>query len=68
MTVDQLLTEATSLPPEQRKLLIGRLLALGRGERDDLFRQRLTEKVDDQDPNRWVPMEDLAKHLRLTPE
>ena len=68
MNVDQLVAEAASLPGEQRKALISRLLALGRGERDAEFRRLLAEKIDDTNPAHWVPMEDLAKHLRLDPE
>ena len=59
------MAEASSLPWEQRKALISRLLALGREERDAEFRRMLAEKIDDQDASHWVPMEDLASHLRL---
>ena len=65
MSLDQILAEASSLPPEQRKELIGRLLAIGRDERDSEFRRMLAQKIDDQDPAHWVPLEDLARHLRL---
>ena len=67
MSIDQLVAEATSLPQEQRKALISRLLALGRGEKDAEFRRMLAQKIDDQDPAHWVPMEELAGHLRLDP-
>jgi len=65
MNVDELVSEAAALPREQRKALIGRLLALGRGERDAAFRRMLAEKIDDTSPENWVPMADLPKHLRL---
>lgn len=68
MNVDQIIGEAASLPREQRKALIGRLLALGREGQDGQFRRMLAEKIDDQDPSHWVPMEDLAGHLRLGAE
>ena len=68
MSVDQIMAEAASLPQEQRKALISRLLALGREERDGQFRRMLAEKIDDQNPSHWVPMEDLAGHLRLDSE
>jgi len=64
MNVDQLVTEAASLPREQRRVLIERLLAIGRGERDLEFRRLLAEKVDDTSPGRWATMEDAAKYLR----
>ena len=65
MSIDELVSEAVKLPREQRKALIGRLLALGRGERDAAFRQKLVEKIDDNAPENWVAMADLPKHLRL---
>ena len=68
MNVDELLVEAASLPQEQRKALISRLLALGREGREAEFRQMLAQKIDDQNPAHWVPMEDLASHLRLDPD
>ena len=68
MNVDQLVAEAASLPHEERKTLIGRLLILGRGERDAEFRRMLAQKIDDRNPDNWVPMEDLPKHLRLDAE
>lgn len=68
MNLDQLVTEATSLPQEQRKALISRLLALGRVEREAEFRHMLAQKIDDQNPQNWVPMEELARHLRLDTE
>jgi hypothetical protein len=68
MNVDELVSEAAALPWEQRKALIGRLLAIGRGERDVAFRRMLAEKIDDKAPENWVVMEDLPKHLRLNSE
>ena len=68
MNVDQIVAEAASLPREQRKALISRLLALGREEKDADFRRMLAQKIDDRNPAHWVPMEELAGHLRLDPE
>jgi hypothetical protein len=68
MSVDQIIAEAAGLPKEQRKALISRLLALGREEQDLEFRRMLAQRIDDQDPSHWVPMEDLAGHLRLGSE
>jgi hypothetical protein len=68
MSVDQIMAAAANLPREQRKALIGRLLALGRGESDAQFRRMLSEKIDDKDPSHWASMEDLAGHLRLDSE
>jgi len=56
------------LGQHQRKALISRLLTLGRGEREAEFRRMLAQKIDDHEPSHWVPMEDLAGHLRLGPE
>ena len=68
VSFDQIMAEAANLPREQRKALIGRLLALGREEADVQFRRMLAEKIDDQDPSHSVLMEDLAGHLRLDSE
>jgi hypothetical protein len=68
MNVDELVSQAEALPRDQRKELIGRLLALGRGERDAEFRRMLAEKVDDTSPGNWVPLEELPKHLQLDGE
>jgi hypothetical protein len=68
VSVDQIMAAAASLSREERKALIGRLLALGREENNAQFRRTLAEKIDDQDPSHWVPMEDLAGHLRLDSE
>ncbi|HEY3900424.1 MAG TPA: hypothetical protein VGM54_17585 [Chthoniobacter sp.] len=65
MNVDEFVSQAAALPREQRKDLIGRLLAMGRGERDAEFRRMLAEKVDDTSPENWVSLEDLPKHLEL---
>lgn len=62
------MAEAASLPEDQRKALISRLLEIGRAERDAKFRRMLAQKIDDRDPSHWVPMEDLAGHLRLGSE
>jgi hypothetical protein len=68
MSFDQIVAEASSLTAEERRALISRLLALGREERDPEFRRMLAEKMDDRDPSHWVPMEELAQHLRLGSE
>jgi len=68
VSFDQIMAEAANLPREQRKALIGRLLALGREEADVQFRRMLAEKIDYQDPSHPVLMEDLAGHLRLDSE
>jgi hypothetical protein len=65
MSFDQVKAEASGLPLEERKALIGHLLALGREERDVEFKRRLAQKIDDKDPSHWVAFEDLAKHLDL---
>ncbi len=65
MSFDQIVAEARSLSPEERKALIGQLLAQGRGERDAEFRRMLSRKIDDHDPSHWGLLEDMAKHLQL---
>ena len=63
MSFEQIKAESTALTPEQRRELIGHLLALGR--KGDDFRRKLAAKIDDNDPNHWVTEEDLDRALGL---
>lgn len=63
MSFEQIKAESTALTAEQRRQLIGHLLALGR--KDDNFRRKLAAKIDDNDPSHWVAEEDLDRALGL---
>ncbi len=64
MSFEQIKAESTTLTPEQRRELIGHLLALSR-KNDADFRRKLATKIDDNDPNHWVTEEDLDRALGL---
>ena len=64
MSFEQIKAESATLTPEQRRQLIGHLLALGRKDGSD-FRRKLAAKIDDNDPSHWVAEEDLDRALGL---
>jgi len=64
MSFEEIKAESATLTPEQRRQLIGHLLALGRkGDTD--FRRKLAAKIDDNDPGHWVTEDDLDRALGL---
>ncbi|HEV7403290.1 MAG TPA: hypothetical protein VGO11_10200 [Chthoniobacteraceae bacterium] len=64
MSFEQIKAESEGLTAEQRRELIGHLLALGR-KVDPEFRSRMARKIDDHEPAHWVPEEDLDRALGL---
>jgi hypothetical protein len=64
MSFEQIKAESTTLTPEQRRQLIGHLLALGRKDAGE-FRRKLAAKIDDNDPAHWVAEDDLDRALGL---
>jgi hypothetical protein len=64
MSFEQIKEESATLTPEQRRQLIGHLLALGRKDDGD-FRRKLAAKLDDNDPSHWVSEDDLDRALGL---
>ena len=64
MSIEQIVKEAAALPVQQRKELIGRLIALGRSEREEQeFKQRMAELIDDNDPSHWITYDELKRRL-----
>ena len=64
MSIEQIVSEAAALPEEQRKELIGRLIALGRGKQEDAeFKRRMAELIDDKDPSHWMTGDELRRRL-----
>ena len=64
MSIEQIVTEAEALPEEQRKDLIGRLLAIGRDRREEAERRkRAAELIDDNDPSHWCTAEELRRRI-----
>lgn len=66
MDFEALCTEASSLPPEERRRLIARLVSLQ--QRDDTpgLAVKLAEKIDDPDDSRWFTEEEAREALGLT--
>ena len=64
MSFEQIKTGSATLTPQQRRELIGHLLALGRKDHPD-FHRKLALKIDDNDPNHWIAEEDLDHALGL---
>ena len=64
MNLEQIVQEAVSLPEQQRRELIGRLLALGRSKAEEAeFRRAMAERIDDADPGHWISYEELKCRL-----
>lgn len=64
MSFEQIKTQSAALTPEQRRQLIGHLLAIGR--KDDVdFQRKLTAKIDDNDSAHWVAEDELDRALGL---
>jgi len=64
MSFEQIKAESVALTPQQRRELIGHLLALGR-KGDPEFQRKLAARMDDKNPARWVSEEDLDRALGL---
>ena len=62
VSFEQLKAEAATLTPEQRRELIGHLLALGRKD-DAAFKRMLSEKIDDKNPDHWVTLDELRRRV-----
>jgi hypothetical protein len=67
MSIEQIVKEAASLPDQERKQLIGQLIALGRSKEEDAeFRRQMAERIDDHDPSHWMTYDDLKRRLSAT--
>ena len=64
MSIEEIVTEAAALPEQQRKDLIGRLLAIGRDKREAAeFRKEMAELIDDNDPSHWITYDELKRRV-----
>ena len=64
MSIEQIVTEAAALPEQERKDLIGRLLALGRSRQEEAeFRKQMAELIDDNDPSHWCSGDELRRMI-----
>jgi hypothetical protein len=64
VSIQQLIAEATALSDQERRELIGHLVALGRKRSADYW-DRLNAKIEDCDPSHWVAEENLDQALGL---
>ncbi|MFT5470620.1 MAG: hypothetical protein ACI8UO_005750 [Verrucomicrobiales bacterium] len=62
MSFETLEMEAASLPSDERKRLIAKLVSMQRLEDDPSHPQRMAAKLDDTDESRWIS-EDRAKEM-----
>lgn len=58
MSVAELKSEVEKLSPEERNQFSAFLVAL-RIREDKEFREELTRKIDDHQPENWISLEDL---------
>ena len=64
MSIEQIVHEAAALPEQQRKELIGRLIAIGRSKQEEQeFKRRMAERIDDKDPSHWMTGDELRRRL-----
>ena len=63
MSIEQIVSEAATMPVAERKQLIGRLIAIGREQQDAEFKRTLAERIDDGDPSNWVSYDELKEKL-----
>ncbi|MEI7823158.1 MAG: hypothetical protein WCK55_19785 [Verrucomicrobiota bacterium] len=64
MSLQQIKSEAASLPEEQRRELIGYLLSLKR-QTDSAYWDRIESQIANNEPSHWVGEADLDTALRL---
>jgi hypothetical protein len=62
MSLAQLKDEAAHLPADEQRELIAFLIARQTAG-DEEFQRVLAEKIDNNDPSRWVDLADLPKHF-----
>ena len=60
MSLTQLKREAANLPAKQRRQLIAYLVAL-ETQNDEPFREKLTAKIDDNNPTHWLELKDVEQ-------
>jgi hypothetical protein len=63
---EALCTEASSLPPEERRRLIAHLVSLQQRHDTPELAVKLAEKIDDPDDSRWFTEEEARKELGMT--
>lgn len=63
MNVIELQHEIEQLDEKEQKRLLGFMVGL-QVRRDSAYREELTRRLDDRDPERWIPLEEMQRRLR----
>jgi hypothetical protein len=63
MKLDELQREAERLSAEDQRKLIGFLVAIDL-RRDESYRSELTRRLDDNDPQSWITLQDAERRLK----
>lgn len=63
MKFDDLQREAERLSPEEQRKLIGFLVAMD-VRRDEGYREELSRRLDDLDPQGWMSLKDAERRLK----
>jgi hypothetical protein len=62
MSFAQLRDQAIQLPPNEQRQLIACLVAV-QTDKDQAFKRELADKIDNQNPENWVELDDLKNRL-----
>lgn len=62
MSIGILKQEIATLTLEERRELVGYVVALNRNDRGALMK-RLAAKIDDRSPERWISLEEAERRL-----
>jgi hypothetical protein len=62
MSFTELKDQAIQLPPAEQRQLIACLVAV-QTVNDEAFKNKLACKIDDQNPENWVELDDLKSRL-----
>lgn len=63
MSLETLKDQLRALAPATRRQLMAYLVVLEDNEDPD-YRRRLARKIDDDSPDRWLPIEEVERRLR----
>jgi len=62
MSFTELKDKAIQLPPAEQRQLIACLVAV-QTDNDEAFKNKLAGKIDDQNPENWVELDELNSRL-----
>lgn len=62
MSIGTLKAEIAGLPVEARRELMGYIAGLNRKNNEEFLR-KLGEKIDNQDPGRWISIDEVEERL-----